>query len=87
MKSTLSTVMTFMGSVTIGCGAAIAIASAAAVTREAPTLRTPPVQAVPVEVIRLEPVIVTISRDRFEAVRQQEATETKLVAAKAKTHA
>lgn len=68
MKSTLGTCATFTASLVVGCAAAIAFASAAAVSQVAPSLRTP-VQTAPVEVIRLEPVVVTISKASFDAVR------------------
>ena len=74
MKTTLSTLTTVAASVVFGCGAAIAIASTAAVSQSAPSLRqTAPVAAV--EVVRLEPVVVTISKARYEELR---ATTTEL---------
>ena len=82
MNTTLGNVMTFVGSVAVGCGAAIAIASAAAVTHEAPSLRSKPMQRTqqpaPAEVIRLAPVVVTISNERFEALRNAGTGESKL---------
>ena len=68
MKTTLASVMTFAGSVAVGCGAAIAIASAAAVTREAPSLRPVP-PSVATDVVRLQPVVVTISKARYEELK------------------
>ena len=70
MKTTLATVTTFAASLVFGCGAAIALASTAAVTQAAPSLR----QA-PVEVIRLEPVTITISKARYDEIR---ATTTEM---------
>ena len=88
MKTTLNTVMTFVGSVAVGCGAAIAIASAAAVTHEAPSLRAVPLKSVqvgaPAEVIRLEPIVVTISSERFEAIRKQDAVDSQFASTNAK---
>ena len=67
----LNTVMTYAATVLFGCGAAIAIVSTAAVTEAAPSLHqnTP---SVAVEVVRLEPVVVTISKARFEELRAQD---------------
>jgi hypothetical protein len=70
MKSTLGTLTTFAASVVFGCAAAIAIASTAAVSEAAPSLRQAAPTA-PVEVIRLEPVTVTISKTRFEEIRAE----------------
>lgn len=72
MKTALQNCMTFAAAVAVGCGAAIAIASTAAVSQAAPTLRTP-VRTTPVEVVRLEPVVVTVSRSTFDAVRKESA--------------
>lgn len=71
MKTTLTSVMTFVAAAAVGCGAAIAIASTAAVTRDSSRLRPAPVRSVPQDVIRLEPVVVSISKTRFEAVRNE----------------
>ncbi len=70
MKTSLGDVVTFVGAIVVGCGAAIAIASAAAVSEAALPLR---VAAKPsaVEVVRLEPVVVTVSKDYFDAVRNE----------------
>lgn len=68
MKTTLGTLTTFAASVVFGCGAAIAIASTAAVSQSAPSLRQTTPAAV-VEVVRLEPVVVTISKARYEEIR------------------
>lgn len=68
MKPTLSDITTFVASVAVGCGAAIAIASTAAISEAAPSLR-PQVQPAPVEVVRLDPVVVTVSKTYFDAVR------------------
>jgi hypothetical protein len=62
--------MTFTASVLVGCGAAIAIASTAAVSHSAPSLRTSD-RAAP-EIVRLEPVVVTVSKGYFEKVRSEE---------------
>ncbi len=78
MKTTLTSVMTFVGAAIVGCGAAIAIASTAAITHEAPMLRPASIRSVPQEVIRLEPVVVTISRSSFEALRKEMQDETQL---------
>ncbi len=68
MKTTLSTAMTLAASVLFGCGAAIAIASTAAVSQAAPSLRHTAPSAT-VEVVRLEPVVVTISKARYDEIR------------------
>ena len=79
-KTRVSSAMTFVASVVVGFGAAIAIASAAAVSQAAPSLR-PVAQAAAVEVVRLEPVVVTVSKTYYDAVR----TETELARANAST--
>ena len=84
MKTTLASAMTFLGSVVVGCGAAIAIASAAAVTKEAPQLRTNANVAAS-EVIRLEPVTVTISKARYDELRAAQLREEQRVAKAAET--
>lgn len=71
MNTTLGRMTTLAASVLFGCGAAIAIASTAAVSHSAPSLR----RDTPVEVVRLEPVVVTISKARYEELR---ATTTEL---------
>ncbi len=71
MNTTRSTIATFAASILFGCGAAIAIASTAAISQSAPSLRQT-VQAAPLEVIRLAPVAVTISKARFEEIRAQD---------------
>jgi hypothetical protein len=76
MKTTLGTVVTFAASVVAGCVAAVAIASAAAVSQVAPSIR-PRVQTMPADVIRLDPVVVTVSRTYYDAVR---ATSTEALA-------
>ena len=70
MKISLGTLTTFAASVVVGCTAAIAFASAAAVSEVAPALR--PVPARPVEVIRLQPVVVTVSKATYDALRAQD---------------
>lgn len=77
MKTTFGTVTTFAASVVFGCGAAIAIASTAAVSQSAPSLRQG-APAAPIEVIRLEPVVVTISKARYDEIR---ATRTEFARA------
>ena len=71
MKTTLSSVMTFVAAAAVGCGAAIAIASTAVITHESPMLRPASIHSVPQDVIRLEPVVVTISKSSFEAAREE----------------
>jgi hypothetical protein len=83
MKTTkLSQVVTFCASVAFGCGAALAAASVAAVSHSAPSLRTTTTVAAPVEVVRLEPITVTVSKATFEAVRQKETALARAEAAK-----
>ncbi len=69
MKISLTTVTTFAASVAVGCGAAVAIASSAAVLQAGPSLRSMPVAA-PL-VVRLEPIVVTVSKAGYEAMRDQ----------------
>jgi hypothetical protein len=76
----LSTIATFAASVAVGCVAAIAIAGAAAVSEAAPSLRRPAA-----EVIRLEPVVVTVSRARYAAIRSDDATVARADEAKKPT--
>ena len=78
MKTTLTSVISFVASAAVGCGAAIAIASTAAVTQESSMLRPAAVKSVPQEVIRLEPVVVTISKSGFEAMRKEIQGDTKV---------
>ncbi len=70
MKITLGTFTTFAASVVVGCTAAVAFASAAAVSQVAPALR--PATTKPVEVIRLQPVVVTVSKATYDALRAQD---------------
>lgn len=78
MKTTLTSVMTFVAAAAVGCGAAIAIASTAAVMQESSKAPPAPAKGVPQEVIRLEPVVVTISKTRFEAVRKDLLGDTEV---------
>ena len=71
MKTTLTSIVSFVAAAAVGCGAAIAIASTAAVTHDSSMLRPAAVQSVPQQVIRLEPVVVTISKSSFEAMRKE----------------
>ena len=73
MNVVLHTCITFAASVAVGCGAAVAIASTAAVTSAQPTPR--PVAAPATAVVRLDPVVVTVSKSYFDAVRNERATE------------
>jgi hypothetical protein len=70
MKSTTTQAMTFAMAVVVGSAAAIAFASAASVSQVAPALRTN--VSTPVDVIRLEPVVVTISKTAFDTARHEE---------------
>lgn len=72
-------VLTVVASVAAGCAAAISIASTAAVTEASPMLR----QSAQTEVVRLEPVVVTISKQAFETVRNEERAATELARANA----
>ncbi len=69
-------VLTVVASVAAGCAAAISIASTAAVV-EAPALH----QRAQTEVVRLEPVVVTISKQAYETVRNEERAATALARA------
>lgn len=79
MKTTLTSVMLFVAAAAVGCGAAIAIASTAVITHESSMLRPLGVRSVPQEVIHLEPVVVTISKTSFEAVRKEMQGDTQMV--------
>ena len=61
--------VTFAASLVVGCGAAVAMASAAAVSEAAPSLKQHAKPAT--EVVRLEPVVVTVSKAHFETVRSE----------------
>ncbi len=78
MKTTLTTVMSFVAAAAVGCGAAIAIASTGAITHESSTLHPAAVKSVPQEVIRLEPVVVTISKTSFDAMRKEIQGDTQV---------
>lgn len=78
MKTTLASVMTFVAAAAAGCAAAIAIASTATVAQPSSQLRSAAVTSVPQEVIRLEPVTVTISKTRFEAARKEIQRDTEV---------
>ena len=70
MNTRLGNITTFVASLAAGCGAAIAIASTAAVSQAAPSLR--PIETpAPLEVVRLAPVVVTVSKARFDAMRNE----------------
>lgn len=73
-------VLTVVASVAAGCAAAISIASTAAVTEASPVLRQ---QAAQTEIVRLEPVVVTISKQAYETVRNEERAATELARANA----
>ncbi len=68
MKPSIDTVVTFTASVLFGCVFAIAVASVAAVSEAAPSLRP-----APADVVRLEPVVVTVSKAYYDAVRAESA--------------
>ena len=62
--------MTLVSSVVVGVGAVFALASAAAISQSAPTLR----HAVPAaQIVRLDPVVVTVSKGYFDSVCKEEA--------------
>jgi hypothetical protein len=76
-----SKVVTFCASVAFGCTAALAAASIASVSQASPSLRNAPTPvAAPVQVVRLEPITVTVSKATYAAVRN----ETAFAAANAK---
>ncbi len=83
-KSMFSDAMTFVASVAVGCTAAIAIAAAASVSESAPTLRGKPA-AESVQVVRLDPVVVTLSRATFDAIRSEETALARADAARKAT--
>lgn len=59
-----------IGRFAVGVGSALAVVCVVAIVSSAPALG--PTQAVqPAEVIRLDPVIVTIAAERFDAIRAE----------------
>ena len=78
----LSRVVTFCASVVFGCAAAVAAASVAAVSQSAPSLRPSSVSPAPVEVVRLAPITVTVSKATYDAVRQETTAFAQADAAK-----
>ena len=69
----IATLTTFAASLLVGGGAALAIAATAAVGDGARTPRsTVSPTPLPLDIVRLEPVVVTISNARFEEVRAEE---------------
>ena len=74
MKTTLTNVVTFIA--TVGCGAMITIASTAAITHESSLFRPAAIRTAPHEVIRLDPVVVTISKSGYEAARKEMLGDT-----------
>lgn len=82
--SRLQGVATFAAAVFVGGAASLALAGVASVTQSTPTLRSAP--APHVEVVRLEPVIVTMSRAQFDAIRAGAAADTAVARAGAARH-
>jgi len=68
-RSRLNGIITFAASIAVGFSAAVAIAGAAAVSQASPTLRR--IQPAP-DVVRLDPVVVTVSKKFFDAVRSED---------------
>ena len=62
MKSRFATCLTYVATIAAGCGAAVAIANTPLPARTKP--------ATPVEVVRLDPVVVTVSKAAFDAMRE-----------------
>jgi hypothetical protein len=82
-SSRFSRVVTFCASVAFGCAASVAAASIAAVSQSAPSLRSAPTSvAQRVEVVRLEPITVTVSKATYDAVRQESTAFAQADAAK-----
>ena len=79
MNSRLVAACTF--SFAIAIGAAAAVASQGAATRHV----APAIHEAPVEVIRLDPVVVTVSRAWFEAARAGKPHGTQLASDTVKT--
>ncbi len=69
LPSRIQSVSAFAAAVVVGGGAAIALAAITSVSQSAPALhaRTTPT----VEIVRLEPVVVTLSKARFDAIRAE----------------
>ena len=67
----IATLTTFAASRVGGAGAAVAVTGTASVRDLGPTSQST-TSAAPVQVVRLDPVVVTISKARFEEVRLEE---------------
>ena len=78
--TTVGNVLTVIASIAAGCAAAVSIAGTAAVTEAAARQ-----QAAPVETVRLAPVVVTISKEAYEVVRNEERAATEVARASAAT--
>jgi hypothetical protein len=80
--SLITNVAKFSAGMAIGCAAVIAIASASASTHQSAPSPTP-IRMAPVaadQVVHLDPVTVTMSRARFNALRDQLNNETTVAA-------
>ena len=77
-QSTLKAITTFAAAMVIGCGAVVAIggASASTVPAARATTTMPSTAVAPAPVVHLDPVVVTMSRARFEALREQLNSDT-----------
>lgn len=67
-----------LGRAAVHIGAVLALACAVVIVANAPAF-APTKMAQPGEVIRLEPVMVTISAERFDAIRAEADSPLKLV--------
>ncbi len=67
-----------IGRFAVGVGSALAVVCVVAIVSSAPALGPTPVVQ-PAEVIRLDPVIVTIAAERFDAIRAEEDGASRLV--------
>jgi len=80
--SLITNVAKFSAGMAIGCAAVVAIASASASTHKSAPSPTP-ISIAPVaaeQIVHLDPVTVTMSRARFNALRDELNNETKIAA-------
>ena len=82
IMKTIETIMQNVGRCVVGLGSALALVSAVVITSNGPALGNAQA-ARPVEVVRLDPVVVTISTERFAAIRAEEKSHTMLARVRA----
>ena len=79
--NTIELFMRNVGRIAVSLGSALALVCAVVITMNGPSLGNAQA-ATPVEVVRLEPVVVTISTERFAAIRADEKSHTMLARAR-----